>query len=247
MGINESKHLKEPTREEIATNIRPRVLANKSFNKIFCVGYNKTGTTTLESVLSQYGYNLPNVAEQEIRLTKNVFRANYVAFIEFVSKYDAFQDLPFSQGLTFVAADALFPCSKFILTIRNSDDWFRSLTSFHSKLYGVDTSRVTEQDIRQKFNYLYKDYSYENKKRLLSIFDEHGQAEDWSKLYDKNWYVREYESRNTLIKKYFKSAPEKLLVIDVTQEKTTEKICKFLDIPEDFVRVMPHENKTATN
>ena len=40
------------------------------------------------------------------------------------------------------------------------------------------------------------------------------------------------------------NAPEKLLVIDVTQERTTEKICKFLGIPERLIVDMPVENKT---
>jgi len=39
-------------------------------------------------------------------------------------------------------------------------------------------------------------------------------------------------------------APEKLLVVDITQEKTTKKICEFLNIPNEFVIEMPHSNKT---
>ena len=97
--------------EEFTRNIRPVVLSNKNFNKIFVIGYNKTGTTTMERVLRLYGYSMPNQQEQEARLTRQVFSTNYEEFKCFVAKYDAFQDLPFSQEQTYVVADALFPNS----------------------------------------------------------------------------------------------------------------------------------------
>ena len=99
--------------------------------------------------------------------------------------FDAFQDRPFSEGLIYVAADALFPNSKFILSIRDSDAWFNSLTSFHRKIYGIDTSQVSEQDIYEKCNYLYKDYFYGNKKRFLTTYERGETKVNWSKLYDK--------------------------------------------------------------
>ncbi len=229
---------------EFTRNVRAKVLSHKNFNKIFCVGYNKTGTTTLERTLRLYGYSLPSQQEQEIRLTKNVFDTNYSEFRQFVEKFDAFQDMPFSQGLTFVAADALFPNSRFILSTRDSDAWFRSLTSFHKKIFGIDPENVTEKDVEKKFNYLYRGYGYSNKQRFLTKFEGDESVVDWSRLYDKRYYVEQYEQRNDLVKKYFRSAPEKLLVIDVTKESTTSRICRFLNIPEDLSIKMPHENKT---
>ena len=107
--------------EEFTRNIRPAVLSNKNFNKIFVVGYNKTGTTTMEQVLRLYGYSMPHQQEQEARLTKQVSCTNYDEFRSFVSKFDAFQDLPFSQDQTYVVADVLFPDSRFILTERDSE------------------------------------------------------------------------------------------------------------------------------
>lgn len=220
------------------------MLANKSFNKIFCIGYNKTGTTSLEYMLRLYGYSVPNQQDQEIRLTRNVSQTNYTQFVEFISDFDAFQDRPFSEGLTYVAANALFPNSKFILSIRDSDAWFNSLTSFHRKIYGIDTSAVSEQDIYEKCNYLFKDYFYSNKKRFLTRYKNGQSFVDWSKLYDKDYYIQQYEQRNEQIIKYFINAPEKLLIIDVTKEKSTEKLVEFLNIPKELVIDMPHRNKT---
>jgi hypothetical protein len=57
--------------EDFTKTVRPTVIANKDFNKCFCVGFNKTGTTTLERVLRTYGYRMPSIEEQELRFTKN--------------------------------------------------------------------------------------------------------------------------------------------------------------------------------
>jgi hypothetical protein len=51
--------------DEFKRRVAPRVIASKRFNKLFCIGYNKTGTTTLEAVLRAYGYQMPNQQKQE--------------------------------------------------------------------------------------------------------------------------------------------------------------------------------------
>lgn len=230
---------------EFMKNAAPEVLSNKAFNKIFCVGYNKTGTTTMEWVLKLYGYKMPDQLEQEIRLTKRCFSCDYTEFASFVGAYDAFQDLPFSQGEVYVAADALFPDSKFILTERDPEAWFKSLTRFHQKVFGLESMEgLTEEDVSKKMNYLYPGYVHEYKKRILTNFVGDVAKTDWSLLYDKDYYISDYLQRNNRIKQYFQNCSEKLLVIDVTQEKTTKKVCDFLNIPDHLVVDMPQLNKT---
>jgi hypothetical protein len=140
--------------EDFTRAVRGRVLARKNFNKLFCVGFNKTGTTTLELVLKLYGFNLPNQQEQEMRLTEQCFATNYSESVSFVNSYEAFQNLPFSQGLTFVVADSLFPNSKFVLTERDPESWFRSLATFHPKVFKLDVfSELSEQDVLEKLEW----------------------------------------------------------------------------------------------
>lgn len=235
----------EMTPAEFQKKARGTVLSRKNFNKIFCIGFNKTGTTTLETVLRLYGYSLPNQHEQEIRLSLQTAATNYSELIKFVNLYDAFQDLPFAQDLTFVAADALFPNSKFILTERESEKWFNSMTGFHKKTYNVGSvTDLTEKDILEKFNYLFPDYVHKNTQKFLTTFEGSKKTVSWNKLYDKAHYIKLYEQRNLDVKKYFSEAPEKLLVIDVTKEKDTQKICDFLNIPDSLKINMPHSNKT---
>ncbi|WP_156907154.1 sulfotransferase [Thalassobaculum salexigens] len=233
------------TPEEFTKIVSPTVISNKSFNKVFCIGYNKTGTTTLEQVLRLYGYKLPDQQDQEVRLTRQVFSTDYTEFKEYCRNFDAFQDMPFSQGLTYVAADALFPNSKFILSERDPDAWFASMSNFHKKLFDMgEMSKVTEEDILHKFTYLYPGYNHANKKMLLSVFNGENREVLWEKLYDKDYYVNMYQSRNAEIKRYFSETEGKLLIIDVTKEQDTGKICDFLNIPPHMKVPMPHSNKT---
>jgi len=72
----------------------------------------------------------------------------------------AFQDIPFSLPYTFQALDMRFPGSKFILTIRNNpDQWYHSLISFHSKLFG--RGKVPDYDDLKKATYVYPDWILE--------------------------------------------------------------------------------------
>jgi len=233
------------TPKEFTHAARPQVFAGKNFNKIFCIGANKTGTTTLEAVLKLYGYNLPSQTEQEIRISQSAFSTDYTDFSNFVRQYDAFQDLPFSQGLIYVAADALFPNSKFILSERTPESWFNSVKTFFEKEYQIDDlSKITKSDFVEKFDYLHRGYAYAYKSKMLTTFRNSQKEIKWDKLFDKDYYISLYEERNDQIKQYFSNVPEKLLIIDVTKEIDTEKICDFLNIPKIFVFKMPHLNKT---
>lgn len=231
--------------DEFTQTVRPVVLSRKSFNKIFGIGYNKTGTNSLSRILQRYGFDMPNQREQEARLTQQCFATHYGELSSFVAKYDAFQDLPFSQEDLYVAADALFPNSKFILTLRDPEEWFNSMCRFQQKIYGLgDLNKVTEADVKEKFGYLYPGYGHANKQRQLTNFVDGKKSVDWSKLYDKDYNITSYTQRNNRIQRYFANAPDKLLVIDLTREKTTRKICEFLNIPIEYAFDMPHANKT---
>ena len=186
--------------------MRNKILSNKNYNKIFCIGFNKTGTTSLERILRHYGFILPNQQEQEIRLSKQVFSTNYSELITFVNNFHAFQDMPFSQGLTYVALDALFPNSKFILTERDSEDWFNSYTLFTKKMFGLNIdnlSELTEQDIKDKIRYLYPEYFHEIKERLLTDFENDKKKVLWNKIFDKDYYIQMFENRNREVKGTF--------------------------------------------
>ena len=104
--------------------------------KIFVIGSNKTGTTSLGAALKNLGFRLGSQLEAELLLDDWAQR-NFRRLIKYCRSAEAFQDIPFSLDYTFQAMDAAFPNSKFILSVRDSaDQWYQSLTRFHEK--GVD-------------------------------------------------------------------------------------------------------------
>jgi hypothetical protein len=225
-------------------------LSRKGFNKLFCIGYNKTGTTSLEHVLKLLGYSMPNQMEQEIKLVRQVLSGNFDPLLKLCDNFDAFQDMPFSQGVLFAQLDCLFPGSKFILTVRDSDEWFDSLIRFQTKgilrKAGVaDITKVKEEDFKDKALYLYKNYTYENMRRHTMLVEEGVVKHDFSKLYDKAHRIAIYEQRNEQIIKYFHGREDDLLVIDLTKEADIGKILEFLDLPIELNIPLPRLNASA--
>ena len=224
-------------------------LPRKHFNKIFCIGYNKTGTSSLEVVLRALGYELPDQGQQELRLTQQLYDGNFRPLVEFCSKYDAFQDSPFSKGVVFAQADCLFPNSKFVLSVRDPDKWYESLVRYHLagilKQQGItDVSQVNEETYKDKTVYLYENYSYANVKRIISRVVDGKLVHDWSRVYDKAHYIEMYQRRNEQIMNYFQDRPWDLLVIDVEKEADISRILAFLDLPEKLNFEMPHMNRS---
>jgi hypothetical protein len=106
---------------------------------VFCIGFHKTGTTSLKAALKVLDYRItgpnghgdPDIATNVESIARRL-----------VPKYDAFQDNPWPIIYRFL--DREFPGSKFILTIRPTDRWIASIadhfghkrTSMREWIYG---------------------------------------------------------------------------------------------------------------
>jgi hypothetical protein len=216
-----------------------------SWDKVFGIGANKTGTSSLEVALRNLGVTMPEQGLQEHILTRRVLDGDVSALREFCASFDAFQDLPFSHGLTFAACDAIFPNARFILTVRDSCEWFESVVRFQSKVFGLDPkigSDAIKAHFENSVTYIDADYARQMTERSILDVSDHAARPDWSKVFDKASYVARYEERNAAIIRHFWGRPNKLLVLDVRQEKTTEKLVRFLGLPHSEVGSMPHKN-----
>lgn len=221
-------------------------LANRSYSKIFGIGQNKTGTTSLEAILRAYGLRMPRQHEQETLIVKQSLLGNYEPLKRLVENYDAFQDLPFSEDHCYVACDALFPNSKFILTIRDEEDWFNSLMGSAMRALGVDDLNVLKDKIFDPNSiYLYDGYQQFILENQLTTVENGKLSIRLDLLCDKDFHTKRYIDRNNRIIKYFKDRSEDFLIIDVSKEINTEKICALLNIPQKYVIDTPHLNKTS--
>ena len=91
--------------------------------KVFCIGFHKTGTTSLKMALKLLGYRVTGPSGQR---DKDIAQNVEALARRVVPKFDAFQDNPWPIIYRFL--DKEFPGSKFILTIRPTDKWIESVT-----------------------------------------------------------------------------------------------------------------------
>ncbi len=201
--------------------VRPTTTATPGNAKVFCIGFNKTGTTSVESVLRDLGLSIGNQPEAEM-LVHDWGRRDFRRILAYCHSADAFQDIPFSLPGTFEAVDQAFAGSKFILTVRNSaDKWFNSLTRFHTNIVGK--GRVPTQDDLREFNYRYPGYIADVMQLSYSA--------DGSPLYAHDPYTAYYEAHNAAAQAYFKDRPAQFLLLNCEAPDAMEKLLTFLGVP----------------
>jgi hypothetical protein len=211
--------------------LNPFFVRNKQ--KIFCIGRNKTGTTSLKKAMRDFGYITGNQRKAE-RLIQYYKTRNFKPIIEYCKTAQFFQDAPFSWPFTFIAMDVAFPGSKFILTVRdNPDQWYRSLTKFHGKRMAQE-SLPTKEDL-QNDTYCYKGWAWEVNQMIYDV------SED--EPYQKDILINHYEAHNAYVLDYFKYRSKDFLLLNVAEENSYYKLCKFLE-QKPLYEKMPWENKT---
>lgn len=162
--------------------------------KIFGIGFHKTGTTSLGRALRALGYrvhkgftfNLPGkriVIPEPVTLDK----IRDVAF-PMIRYYSAFEDNPWP--LLFREVDAAYPGSRFILTCRDPERWFRSIARFHKDrlspmhdlIYGERHFRIADNKQRalDRFNRHNEEVRAHFKHRPDDLFD-------WDLESDPSW------------------------------------------------------------
>jgi hypothetical protein len=97
--------------------------------KVFCLGFHKTGTTSLEILLQDMGYQVASPYKNwDPKLTKMLEAGNLDELKGLTEKFDAFQDAPWF--LFYKEFDQWYPGSKFILTVRDSCSWWKSFANY---------------------------------------------------------------------------------------------------------------------
>jgi hypothetical protein len=154
--------------------------------KVFCIGFHKTGTTSLAVALEKLGYRVtgPN-GVRDPNIAKNVYRMAH----ELVPQYDAFQDNPWP--IIFREMDGSYPGSRFILTLRSPDSWIssqvkhfgRQTTPMRAWIYGVGCPQGNESVYLKRFeehNRAVQEYFKDRPSDLLVLNLSSGDG--WEKL-----------------------------------------------------------------
>lgn len=180
--------------------------------RIFGIGLNKTGSTSLHYAMQILGYNSVHFEYNkkilsDIILTNLCNHNNIFYELEHLDCY--FDYLPwsssrenFSFNHLYKTIDQQYPNSLFIYNTRNIKDWLDSRYRHVGKVTNDDLTKLTK---------LYPDNIYFNR--------------------DKYAWKEEYITLDMGIKKYFAHRPDDLLTIDVCGGDGWEKLCSFLHKP----------------
>lgn len=182
--------------------------------KIFCIGFHKTGTSSLAMALTILDYHVCrrlSMIQDKIpnsNIIEQLKKKEYQDIISVTEKFDAFCDNPWL--LFYKELDEKYPNSKFILTTRNEESWIKSV---------VDYFRDSTSEIRTLI---------------------YGEA---SPIGHEALYLEKYRQHNSEVVAYFKNKPNKLLLFDLNENKKWDVLCSFLNkkIPSE---PFPFENKT---
>lgn len=188
-------------------------------NKIFCIGANKTGTTSLTNALQTLGFSVCPESIMFYPDSKYFYdqkMGKFDSLFELVHNFDSFEDRPWNHGDFYKELDKKFPNSKFILTIRDTENWIESYRRWNQKInlrdmwfyqlvsqvcYGVDDFLLNEELMRDKYN-----------------------------------------ERNNEIINYFEDTNQ-LLIINFEENQGWKSLCEFLDKPVPKYS-FPHLNRT---
>ncbi|MFO8026571.1 MAG: sulfotransferase [Opitutales bacterium] len=160
--------------------------------KIFILGVNKTGTTSVESALKVLGYKLTTFNPRLFRSLRKC--SNLERLFEEAEYYDACSDIPYFSY--FRELDKKFPGSGFILTVRNPEDWYNSFRKFYHRW---DLDFLEQAIFRKSFRGEYQFFTDEAAVNLKSEF------------------IRAMLDHNENVRRHFKGRPNDLKVIDLHQ------------------------------
>ena len=107
--------------------------------KIIGVGFQKTGTSTLREALKILGYTVKDTTP---RALIPILKGDFSKIRQILAGYDAMEDTPWY--IIYRELDQMYPGSKFILTIRDADSWYTSVSkhigdlraAHHEWIYG---------------------------------------------------------------------------------------------------------------
>ncbi len=178
--------------------------------KVFGIGWARTGTTTLGECLKILGYDHQSKA---LHLIKDVAKKDLSRIMALAEKKDSFEDWPWI--ILYRELDQAFPHSRFILTKRTPEKWFRSYKNM------LDNEIKVSDELNEMRRILYGlPFPHVDEKQL----------------------IQRYERHNQKVISYFSDRPEDLLIHNWEEGDGWSKLCRFLgrDIPD---MPFPHANK----
>lgn len=204
-------------------------------NKVFCLGFSKTGTTSMEQALDILDYDVCrghwNSPHTYYLLALYVNR-DFKEILRLTRYWDAFADGPWGGTDLYHQLLETYPNAKYILTERDPEAWYASFEKLMT-MFDVDPETALES--------YHASGMYGSGYYFESIFGVKALAGNKKKIIDT------YVSYNNAVKEQFRRLGKELLVLDLAKENDAwGKICAHLGQPVPAAP-FPHENRARDN
>jgi Sulfotransferase domain/N-terminal domain of galactosyltransferase len=185
--------------------------------RIFGIGMHKTGTTTLHHALQILGFDSFHWGTGEAPIIWNEMELDGRS--KTLEQWYALSDLPIP--LLYEKLDKTYPGSKFILTIRNEQDWLKSVEALWD--HGRNSTR-----------WVWDVYPFTNRIHRELYGQKH---------FDKEVMLARYRRHNEEVKRYFKGRPDDLLIMNIDRKPGWPTLCDFLNVDQPSAPY-PYSNPT---
>jgi hypothetical protein len=173
--------------------------------RIFGVGFQRTGTTSLHTALQSCG--LDSGHWESATWARSIWwEMNKWGRSGTLEQFYAVCDNP--VPVLYEKLDTAYPGSKFILTIRDTDAWANSVERFWT--YEGNTQRWTWDE---------DGFSHKMHGIIYGTVD-----------FDRTTFIARYNRHNAAVKHYFRHRPGDLLVLHVNDRLTMNPLCGFLGL-----------------
>ena len=198
--------------------------------KVFGIGFSKTGTTSLEKALEMLGYNVCRgnwKTNHSYYLFALFVHRDYEEILKLTEYWDAFADAPWGGTDLYRIICERIPGSKFILTVRNPESWYRSFENLITK-FDKNLETALESYHAQRFGSAYFF------RHLFHIETMSG---------SRQTIIENFNAHNAAAREFFADKPDRFLELDITKGEGWHTLCSFLgkDVPD---RQFPHLNPT---
>ena len=225
-----SKHL-----DPVAAGPHAVISSGVGHRKVFIIGYNKTGTTSLKNLFLNWGFAIGNEAVGHLLTEDWLVHGRTDRILKYTETAQVFQDKPFSTDGLFRILDAAYPDALFVLSVRdNADVWYASWLNHHKLRYSGDSERLpTLEELQQDCSWLYKGYVYDS------------DVMQWGRdnLYNEDAYKKAYLAHIEAVRTHFAGQSSRFLEICLSRPEDLARLKTFLGI-ENPIQTFPHENKT---
>ncbi len=202
--------------------------------KVFGLGFSKSGTTSLETSLETLGYKVCRGHWQNsytFYLQALWIHRDYNEIFRLVNYWDAFADTPWGGTTLYEELYERLPDSKFILTVRDDEEWYNSLEKLLT---------MFDLNLETAFDSYHSNGMYGSHYFFSHVFGIDTLAGNKQKIIDH------YHNYNLAVIDFFAKRNVELLVMDFAKGDGWEKLCPFLGKPIPPIP-FPHQNQSVQN